>query len=150
VAAAVLIAAASLKLASLFRLATSARTQLLLPSVVFPFLSEWVLIKLVAATECLVACVVLCSRGALVRFSLIAWLATVFLAYHLCLRAVAQGAPCHCLGSWGAASQATIDLLAGALLAVLLAIGWGGLSAHAWRMLAAWLKASRARRSSGL
>jgi hypothetical protein len=135
VAASLLILAASIKLAWLVRSGAQARLQLLVPSLVVPFLSEWLLIKLVIAIEYLVACAVLLSRTSFFRFSLIAWLATVFLAYHLCLDALGHGASCHCLGYWGAGWQTTMDKLALILLAILLGVGWGGLAAHGWRLL---------------
>jgi hypothetical protein len=140
-AALLLIAAASLKLISLYRLGVPAAAQLHWPSIIFPFLSEILLIKVVIVIEYLVAFAVFFSRDDLLRVSLLAWLSSVFLGYHFCLYALGQGASCHCLGTWNTGSQRTFDSLGLILLGVLLGIGWGGLAAHAWPRLCAGLRA---------
>ena len=68
---------------------------------------------------------------------LVAWLSTVFLGYHLCLYALGEGTPCHCLGTWSTGSQKIMDSLGLILLGILLGIGWGGLVAHAWPRICA-------------
>lgn len=143
-----LIAAASLKIVSLCRLRGPAAVQLHWPSVVFPFVSEIALIRLVIILECLVAGAVLLSRDDLLRAALIAWLSTVFLGYHFCLCALGQGIPCHCLGTWSGGSQRIFDLIGMILLAALLGIGWSGLAIQGCSRLYGGLKAFKERRRS--
>jgi hypothetical protein len=148
-AALLLIAAASLKLISLCRLGAPAAAQLRWPSVIFPFVSEILLICIVLVIEYFVAFALLFSRNDLLRVSLLAWLSSVFLGYHFCLYALGQGMPCHCLGTWNAGSQRTMDSLGLILLGVLLGIGWGGLVVHAWPRLCAVLRKLTERRRNG-
>lgn len=132
-AALILVAAASVKLLSLQLWGHHIRAQLLGPSLVFPPLSELSVVVLAVATEYGIAVVLVLSRSPILRFSLISWLSTVFLTYHLCLFAVVGGdLGCHCLGIWPGEWQHRLDVLALALLGALLVLGWGGLAAHGW------------------
>jgi hypothetical protein len=146
-AAFVLVSTASVKLAWLFHLGTAERIGLRSPSLVFPLLSELHLVEMVIAAEYLVALVVLLSASRVLSFSLVAWLGTSFLGYHLCLAALGYGLPCHCLGTWHGAWQRRMDVLALILLGILLVVGWGGLGAHGWSLLRARLGVAKGRRA---
>ena len=140
-AALLLVGAASLKLVSLHRVDVRLAVQLRWPSIVFPLLSEMLLVKAVVCLEYAIAAVLLFNRNDHLRLSLLTWISTVFLAYHFSLYTLGEGASCHCLGTWSGSSQRTFDSVGLIVLGILVVIGWGGLAIQGWPWLCAKLRA---------
>lgn len=139
-AAFLFIASASLKLISLCRMDPRLAAQLRWPSIMFPFVSEILVIEVGVGVEYIVGIVLVFSRDDLLRALTVTWMSSVFLGYHVFLYILGP-TPCHCMGVWDAGSQRTPDLLGIILLGVLLGIGWGTLAVHTWPKLRACLKA---------
>lgn len=132
VAAFLLVLTASLKIIYLLKLDRQSAKQLLLPSIVFPFLTELLLIKTVIGLEYVVVIALAFTRKALLRFSIITWLSCMFIAYHFSLYMLAEGIPCHCMGSLHIGSERALNWVGLVLLGILLCVGVGGLATHAW------------------
>ncbi len=128
-AAIILVATASAKVISVWRLGGPTTGSLGQPNLVVPWLSEGWMLLVAALAECLLAAVILRSRSAALRFGTLAWFSVACLLYRSVLHAADGTAACNCAGVWNGNHQATGDLVAGLLLGVLGAIGWLGLLA---------------------
>lgn len=127
VAALILMATATAKLVSVWKLGGPVAGSLGHPSLVVPWLSEgWVLI-IAALAEYILAAVILLSKSMSVRFGTLAWFSVVCLLYRYVLHAADWEAPCNCTGVWNQNHQQTADMVGVVLLCLLTAIGWFGI-----------------------
>jgi hypothetical protein len=130
-AAVLLVITAVAKLASAFGAAPILHVR----DPILPWSNRWVFC-LAAALELTVVLVCFSKKNRQVKSGTIAWLATMFLLYHLGLWFVNYPKPCDCLGGLTDAlhiSQATSGNIAKGILAYLL-IGSYACLLHIWRL----------------
>ena len=129
IAVLILVATASIKVISVWKLGGPMVGSLGRSNLVVPWLSEgWVLL-VAALGECLLAAATLRLKSAAVRFGTLAWFSVACLLYRSVLHAADGTAACNCAGVWNGSHQPTGDLIGSVLLGLLAAIGWLGLLA---------------------
>ena len=90
----------------------------------FPFLSGRAMFALAIVLEWTVLLVLVHAKSRWIQYGSLAWLATVFAAYHGMMSRL--GRSCHCTGLWPGERWMTHPALTLGLLIILLVIGWSG------------------------